>query len=161
MPDSATIKFDVQKHTTIMTRVDNPTNDASVESVLEKIGPVKFDPQSDFAEPYDNDDKNEVWVRRRAVLLRNVFELYPADDAALACLKQYSELERRQPFLFLEAVDSLDSQEFEVTGLFRPEDFDNDEYYSDWLEAVALINKRHDARARRILAEYPELGLSE
>lgn len=144
-----------------MAKVEDRTDDSTVESILSKIGPVKLESTDALAGPHDDDDENEIWLRKRAIRLRQLFERFPSHEAALACLVQLEKLEKSQPFLFLEIEDPLDTQEFGITGLCRPEDFDNEEYYSDWLEAVAPINKRHDARARRILTEYPELGLSE
>lgn len=144
-----------------MAKVKDRTDDSTVESILSKIGPVKLESTDALAGPHDDDDENEIWLRKRAILLRQLFERFPSHETALACLVQLEKLEASQPFLFLEVEDPEDTQEFEITGLYRPEDFDNEEYLSDWREAIAPINKRHDYRARRLLAEYPKLGLSE
>ena len=144
-----------------MVQVEKRTDGPSIESILDKIGSVKYGAGAVVSAPYDDDGENETWLRKRVVHLRQVIEHHPSHESALACLVQLEDLEASQPFLFLEVEDPVDTQEFEITGLYRPEDFDNEEYYSDWREALAPINKRHDDRARRILAEYPELGLSE
>ncbi|MXW52811.1 MAG: TlpA family protein disulfide reductase [Gammaproteobacteria bacterium] len=144
-----------------MAQAENQQAQRSSKSILDRIGTVTFDPRTNFFRPYDNDDENEIWLRQRAVLLRNVFERYPSHDAALACLAQFSHLELEQPFLAAKTNDDLDEEEFKITGLYRRFDVNNRKHLSEWQSAVVPIYKRHDARAARILSENPELGLSE
>lgn len=92
-----------------MTQVESRIDGASIESIDDQIGSLTVDPMSSLHGPY-KDDKNECWARGRTVLFRNVFELYPTHEAALACLEQYSELELYQPFLFLETVDLINER---------------------------------------------------
>lgn len=144
-----------------MAQIENQVDVTSVESILDQIGSVTFDPMTNFFTPYDNDEENELWLRQRSVLLRNVFERYPSHEAALACLAQYSHLELEQPFLAAKTDDDLDAKEFKITGLYRRFDANNRKHLSEWQKALVPIYKRQDERASRILLESPELGLSE
>ena len=144
-----------------MAQIDNQIDVTSVESILDQIETVTFDPMSNFFRPYENDDENEIWLRQRTVLLRNVFERYPSHEAALACLAQYSHLELEQPFLAAKTNDDLDAREFKITGLYRRFDANNRKHLLEWQKALEPIYKRQDERAARILLESPELGLSE
>lgn len=144
-----------------MAQVENLQAKHSVESILDQIGSVEFNPMANFFTPYESDDENEIWLRQRSVLLRNVFERYPSHEAALACLAQYSHLELEQPFLAAKTNDDLDAKEFKITGLYRRFDANNRKHLSEWQKALVPIYKRQDERATRILLESPELGLSE
>lgn len=144
-----------------MAQTEDRTEISSVESILREIGPVKLDSTDVFAGPHDEDDENEIWLRKRAVLLRQVFEHYPSHEAALACLEQYGLLEQYQPFLFAETLDSLDAQEFETTGLYRRFDFSNEDFVSEWREAIPPIFEHQDSMASDILSKHPDLNIAE
>ena len=144
-----------------MAQIESRSSMTSLQSILDRTGPVQFDPTSNFARPYDTDEENEVWIRQRAVLLRNVFERYPDHETALACLVQYGFLELEQPFLAAKTNDDLDAKEFKITGLYRHFDINNRKHLLEWQKAVVPINSRQDLRAARILSENPDLGLSE
>ena len=144
-----------------MANVEDRTDDSTVESILSKIGPVKFKSTNVFAGPHDNDDENEVWLRKRAILLRQLFERFPSHEAALACLTQFGLLEINQPFLFAETSDSLGTQEFETTGLYRRVDFGNEDFVSEWRKAIPPIMERHGSMATDILSKYPDLNIAE
>ena len=144
-----------------MAEVEDRPDDSTVESILSKIGPVKLDSTDVFAGPHDDDDENEIWLRQRALLLRQVFERFPSHEAALACLWQFGLLEQNQPFLFAETSDSLDTQEFETTGLYRPVDFSNEEFVSEWRKAIPPIMERHVSMATDIRSKYPDLNIAE
>ena len=158
---SCTIKPNFFRSDPYVAQPENRSNETTVESLLSKIGPVQFDPRSSFSGPYDNDDENEIWLRLRAVLLRNVFERFPSHEAALACLAQYGFLELEQPFLAAKTNDELDAKEFKITGLYRRFDINNRKHLSEWQKDVVPINERQDARATSLLSESPKLGLSE
>ena len=144
-----------------MAQVQNLQTKHSVESIIDQIESVTFEPRSSFARPYDTDDENEIWIRQRSVLLRNVFERYPDHEAALACLVQYGFLELQQPILAAKTNDDLDAKEFKLTGLYKRFNTNNRKHMAEWQKAVVPIYRNQDARAARIIAENSKLGLSE
>ena len=147
-----------------MTQAKNKNTEQTLETVLQKIGPISFDPLTDpmkIAGPTDDIAENEVWVRERAIHFRQVYENYPNHEAALACLYQHSQLERTQPFLFATNSDELDATEFRVEGLYRKFDPSDKKYLEDFGPASIPILERHDARAKNILSRYPNFGIAE
>ena len=148
-----------------MTEIQNQSTEAALESILKKIGSIKFEPPYPIAGPTDDDDENEVWVRERAILLRHVYECYPQHEAALSCLYQHSQLERSQPFLFAETKDELSAKDFTLTGLYRkfnPRFDPNDKEYLDEFRLASIsILEQHDVRANNILSLYPNFGIAE
>lgn len=148
-----------------MSEIQNQSAEATLESILKKIGSIKFEAPYKIAGPTDDDDENEVWVRERAILLRHVYECYPQHEAALSCLYQHSQLERSQPFLFAETKDELCAKDFTLTGLYRkfnPKFDPNDkEYLDEFRRASIPILEQHDVRANNILSSYPNSGIAE
>ncbi|MCY4144533.1 MAG: TlpA disulfide reductase family protein [Gammaproteobacteria bacterium] len=148
-----------------MSEIQNQSAEATLESILKKIGSIKFEAPYKIAGPTDDDDENEVWVRERAILLRHVYECYPQHEAALSCLYQHSQLERSQPFLFAETKDELSANDFTPTGLYRkfnPKFDPNDkEYLDEFRRASIPILEQHDVRANNILSSYPNSGIAE
>lgn len=144
-----------------MSAIQSQSSKATLDAILEKIGPIKFKPPLNLAGPHDTDEENEVWAREKAIQFRNVFERYPDHEAALSCLEQHAELEMEQSFLFAKVHDDLDAKKFKLSGLYRRFDFNNEKYIQEWRRATKPIRERQDARAAEILSKNPDLGIAE
>ena len=65
--------------------------------------------------PSEDPVENEVWIRRRAVLTRTLYENYPDHEVALTCIGEYWNLQATQPHLFLDVHDELSDDPIEIT----------------------------------------------
>ncbi len=144
-----------------MNDIQSQTAEELLEAILKKIGPINFKPPLNFEGPHDSDDENELWAREKAIQFRHVYERHPDHEAALSCIEQHAELEMEQSFLFAKIHDDLNATEFEVSGLYRRFDFNDEKYIQKWRQATKPIRERQDARAAEILSKYPDLGLAE
>ena len=134
----------------------------SIDDIIQEIGPLQRDDWDDaVCPPFDDDLANEIWIRKRVVLLRKVFEQHPSHDAALSCVYQCHMHEMEQPLLFARIQDDLEERTFKSTGLYREPDWDNEDYTRDWRQARDALRDVQEVRATKIISEYPDLGISE
>ncbi|MCY3885665.1 MAG: hypothetical protein OXG24_12220, partial [Gammaproteobacteria bacterium] len=142
-----------------MTKVRIRPDALSIESILEKVGPVKFERPLSFSPPYEDDEQNKAWFMEKAILLRHVFERFPQHEAALSCLIQYCYLELGYPVLVAATNNELNAKDTKrLLSLQKRNDTSSKKYYSDYERAFKPIQEIQDARAQGILLEHPNLG---
>ena len=141
------------------TNRDSAVPDA--DGLLDEIGGFRTRIPLDPVPPSEDPRENEVWIRRRAVLTRTLYENYPDHDQALFCLQEYWILLGMQPDLFLDVEDDLSDAPIETTGGFQEYNFRVDGVRESWIEAYGFISVRRLAEARRILEDYPQLPIAD
>ena len=138
----------------------NPPDVPSADELLKEVGRFKTTIPLDPLPPYDDPDENELWIRRRAVLTRTLYEKYPEHEAALACIHEYWMLMNLQPHLFLSVNDILHGSTIEVKGQYRNYNLRDPNDRKSWIEANASISSRKRLTIEKVLAEHPRLSIA-
>lgn len=136
------------------------TDQRSVQELLSAIGKFKTTIPLDPVPPSDDRVANEIWIRRRALLTRAVFERFPDHEAALACIHEYWMLLEKQPHLFVSIQDRIDDPSMEVTGGYRNYDLGNPSERESWRVSRKSIANRKKSMIEKVLKEHPHLTIA-
>ena len=138
----------------------NPRDQPLAAELLDEIGRFTTTIPLGPIPPSDDPKENELWIRRRAVLTRALFEIYPEHEAALACIHEYWMLMDMQPHLFFSVGDHLSDRRMEVTGLYRSYNFRDSMERQSWIEARETLSSRKRSMIEKVLAEYSHLMIA-
>ena len=128
--------------------------------MLEGIGDFVTTIPIDPVPPSEDPAENEIWIRRRAILTRTLYQNYPEHDKALSCVIEYWMLMARQPHLFLNVRDEIGDEPLEITDGYRTYNLRNRSEWKKWKQGYDRITVEKLAEAHRLIASYPDYAIA-